>query len=118
MEAKSAAGVGPASRSMALTAFAASKPSVPQEFDVDLQSLSKGWVVFLYPKNSNPGATDLLIVFLVWKLAFIQIVGPPGWLYFLLGKLVFYRSSTQIFVEAKLDGVGSWGVGSWGVGKG
>ena len=53
VEAKSAAGVGPASRSMALTAFAASKPSVPQDFVVDLQSLSKGWGG---PKISNRAA--------------------------------------------------------------
>ena len=91
VEAKSAAGVGPASRSMALTAFAASKPSVPQEFDVDLQSLSKGWgvpkistwatwlVVFVYNFGFHPNCwvcvffvyqkyqpgrpTDLLVVF-------------------------------------------------------
>ena len=100
VEAKSAAGPGPASRSMALTAFAASKPSVPQEFDVDLQSLSKGWgVFFCIPKIPTPGDPPICwLFFLVGKLAFIQIVGADlvgcfcwWWVVF------FYRNSTRIF---------------------
>ena len=42
VEARSAAGVGPESRTTILTAFAASKPSEPQNFAIDLQSLSTG----------------------------------------------------------------------------
>ena len=59
VEAKSAAGVGPASRSMALTAFAASKPSVPQEFAVDLQSLSKGLSILSWSAPASDGSTPI-----------------------------------------------------------
>ena len=42
VEARSAAGIGPASATPLLRAFAASKASAPQNFAIDLQSLSTG----------------------------------------------------------------------------
>jgi hypothetical protein len=42
VEARSAAGIGPASATPLLRAFAASKASAPQNFAIDLQALSTG----------------------------------------------------------------------------
>ena len=101
---------------MALTAFAASKPSVPQDFAVDLQSLSKGWgVFFCIPlKKYQPGRpTDLLVgCFFGGEVGF----HPNCWghlvgCFFVGGLFFFTEIQHTFFVEAKLDGVGSWGVG-------
>eukprot|EP00435_Cladocopium_sp_Y103_P051800 s1825_g16.t1 len=59
VEARAAAVVGPESWTPLLTAFAASKPSAPQNFAIDLQSLSTGLAILSWTAPASNGSSSI-----------------------------------------------------------
>lgn len=71
---------------------------------------------FLYTKNTQPRETHRFVSCFFWWGSWLssKLLGPPiSWFVFFCW-WVGEKNSTIIFVEAKLDGVGSWGeCGKW-----